>query len=174
MSNETVDTANRVAGEILRIAVNIEGDLERFLLYYILDFSAKKQNFLRDEILQRMSFQRKFDLFKKIGKIEHYDKEKFSKIVSDINYIQIRRNKVAHWESCFEGDPEHPEQSKIRLWDTKSTRYKKDTLVLNQKLFDEINKRYLSVYQGIVEVTNFLIEKDRIIESSELLTPNKF
>ena len=35
MSNEPHDTANRVAGEILRIAVNAENALEHFLIYYI-------------------------------------------------------------------------------------------------------------------------------------------
>ncbi len=34
----------------------------------------------------------------------------------------------------YHQDSEHPEQCEIRLWDTKSTKYKKDTLVLNQKL----------------------------------------
>ena len=80
MSNEPIDIANRVTGEILRITVNVEGELERFLMYYILGLSTTKQNFLRDEILQKMSFQRKIDLFKKISKLEKFDKKKLSKM----------------------------------------------------------------------------------------------
>ncbi|EMR75020.1 hypothetical protein MBGDF03_00509 [Thermoplasmatales archaeon SCGC AB-540-F20] len=157
MSNEPHDTANRVAGEILRIAVNLEGELEHFLIYYILGSSSNKQNFLRDEIIQKMSFQRKFGLFKKIGKLEKYDKVKLNKISCNIKYIQERRNKVAHWESSLEGSPEHPELGKIRLWSPKSLRYKKDTLVLNQEILDKINMRYLSASNGIVEVINYFI-----------------
>lgn len=46
MSNKTADIANRVAGEILGIVVNVEGELERFIMYYILGISSNKQNFL--------------------------------------------------------------------------------------------------------------------------------
>ena len=116
MSKDVVDNANRIAGEILRIAVGLEGELERFIMYYILGSSVNKQNFLMDEILRRMRFQRKFELFKKIGEIEYYDKKKLRKIKSDIEFIQKRRNKVAHYESSYEENPENPEQSNVRLW----------------------------------------------------------
>jgi hypothetical protein len=72
MTNEPHDTANRVAGEILRIAVNVEHELDLLIMYYILDFKTSKQNFLSDEILQRLSFQRKIELITNICKIEEY------------------------------------------------------------------------------------------------------
>jgi hypothetical protein len=74
MTNEPHDTANRVAGEILRIAVNVEHELDLLIMYYILDFKTSKQNFLSDEILQRLSFQRKIELITNICKIEEYKK----------------------------------------------------------------------------------------------------
>jgi len=170
MSSELVDNANKIAGEILRIAVNVENDLEHFLMYYILGFSSNKQNFLRDEILQKMNFQRKVELFEKISKLEKFDLRPLKKILSDIKFIQERRNKVAHWESSLEGPPEHPEQGEIRLWSPKSLKHKKDTLVLNQEILNEINKRYFSASKGIVEVTNYLIEQDRKDDSPDFLT----
>ncbi len=169
-----VDVANRVAGEILRIAVNVERELDLFLMYYILGLSINKQNFLSDEILQRMNFQRKIELFEKIGKLEQFDKKKLGKIVSDIKFIQKRRNKVAHYDSSYEENQEHPELSIFRLWKPESTRYIKDTLVLNQETLDKIKNRFFSAIKGIVEVTNYIIEKDRKTDLSELLTPNKF
>lgn len=131
MVNEPHDTANRVAGEILRISVNLENDIERFLMYCILDFNVKRQNFFRDEIIQSFDFEKKRVLFEKICKIEKYDKKQFEKIRSDIRHIQKIRNKVAHWESNFEGNPENPDECLIRLWSKKSLKFKEHSIVLN-------------------------------------------
>jgi hypothetical protein len=67
------------------------------------------------------------ELFERIGKLEEFDKKTLKKIISDIKFIQEPRNKVAHYESSFEGSPEHPEQCKIRLWSPKSMKYKENS-----------------------------------------------
>ena len=126
--------------------------------------------FLNDEILQKMNFQRKVELFEKISKLEKFDLKPLKKIISDIKFIQERRNKVAHWESSLDGPPEHPEQGEIRLWSPKSLKHKKDTLVLNQEILNEINERHRSASKGIVDVTNYLIERERSNDFSDLMT----
>ena len=117
-----------------------------------------------------MNFQRKVELFEKISKLEKFDLKPLKKIISDIKFIQERRNKVAHWESSLDGPPEHPEQGEIRLWSPKSLKHKKDTLVLNQEILNEINERYRSATKGIVDVTNHLIERERSNDFSDLMT----
>jgi hypothetical protein len=58
----------------------LENDLERFLMYYILDFTWNRQKFLRDEIIQSFDFEKKRVLFEKICKIEKYNKQYFEKV----------------------------------------------------------------------------------------------
>ena len=158
---EPHDTFHRRSGEILRIAVNVESELELFLSNYFLGVSSSKDNIFRDEILLNMGFERKITLFKKICKYEKFNQKKLASIIDDCNFVKDIRNKIAHFGSTYEGSPEDPKNAKLILWSRKSLVHRKDSLDITEELSQEIGKRYFAVIKGVGEVYNFLIDKQK-------------
>ena len=162
---ETHHMFNRRSGEILRLAVNVEGFLEHFISTYFCDHTHKT-NLFQDEIIQKLNFDRKIKIFKKICKHIKYDQMKLQDIIKDIKFVQKNRNKVAHFESSYKEDPDNPENAEVRLWSKKSLRYRKDSLVLTKELMEEINRCYLSIYKGTLDVQNYLLQLKNQSESN--------
>ena len=167
---EPHDTFHRRSGEILRIAVNVESELEYFLTTYFCGISSYKNNLFEDEILLNMGFERKIALFKKICKHEKFNQKRLKSIVNDFNFVKEIRNKIAHFGSRYEDPVDNPDKAKIILWSRKSVKYRKDSLDITDELSQEINKRYFSARKGIFEVQNYLIERQKsgVIPSSNI------
>ncbi len=157
MSMKTHEIFNRRSGEILRLAVTVEEFLEHFISTYFCDHNYKTNLFL-DEIIQKLNFDRKIEIFRNICKFIKYDKTKLNKILKDIRFIQKNRNKVAHFESTYREDPDNPEIAEVRLWPRTSTKTKDRSLVLTKELMDEINNRHRSIYKGTIDIQNYLLQ----------------
>lgn len=166
MSKKTHETFNRRSGEILRLAVNTESQLELFLSKYFCGHSYYKVNLIEDEILQKLNFDRKIKIFKKICNHIKYDQTKLQKIIEDIRFIQKNRNKVAHFESSYREDPDNPEIAEVRLWPRTSMKTKDKSLVLTKELMEEINRCYLSIYKGTLDVQNYLLQLENQSENN--------
>ena len=158
---EPHDTFHRRSGEILRIAVNVEAELELFLSTYFCGLSSYKNNIFEDEILLNMGFERKISLFKKICKYEKFDQKRLAGIIDDFNFVKEIRNKIAHFGSTYEGSPEDPDKAKLILWSRKSVKYRKDSLDITNELTQEVSKRYFSARKGMDEVHNYLLDRQK-------------
>jgi len=163
-STEPHATFHRQCGEILGISLSTEKCIENFILHYFFEKMTMKMHVFKDKILYQMNFERKIDLFKGICKYNKISDDAIEKVVQDINFVKDVRNKIAHYESIYEGPSKYFGDAKIILWRKKSTVVRgKDSLEVTEKLLQEIVERYFSVMKGIAEVHNRLImlEKNR-------------
>jgi hypothetical protein len=135
-------------GEILRVALNIESELDFFISNYFCYLQNYKTFLFADLILvERMGFGRKIEIFKEICKKENVDKERIDKIVESIEFVQRIRNRVAH-DEAFVSD----QKEGIKLQKRKSVKYKRDEIKITGDLVKKVDEKRLSSIQEIVKL----------------------
>ncbi len=138
------DKFYRDCGEIIRLALVVESDLEHFISNYFCHPQNQKTFRLNDLITLRLSFARKTDIFKEICIEEGMDEKEVKDIVKSIDFVRINRNKVAHFDGYI-GDP----KDGIKLRKRTSTTYKKDELKITDEFVKEVDEKRLFAIQGI-------------------------
>ena len=124
------------SGEILRMALHIESQLDFFIANYFCSPQNHKIFLLEDLILTNfLGFGRKITIFKGICENEGIEKEHISQVVKAIEFVQQIRNKVAHYEAFVTTQEEG-----IKLQKRKSVTYKKDELKLTNELLKEVQQ----------------------------------
>ena len=135
-------------GEILRMALHIESQLDFFIANYFCSPQNYKIFLLEDLILTNfLGFGRKITIFKGICEKEGIEKEHISQIVKAIEFVQQIRNKVAHYEAFVSTQEEG-----IKLQKRKSVTYKKDELKLTNELLKEVDENRLFALRGISKI----------------------
>lgn len=120
-------------GEIIRIGLDLENDLEFFISNYFIYPQNEKTFFLEDLIIQKLNFDKKINLFKKICKKEGVN---IDNLIKDVREIQNIRNKVAHREASIDSS-----ENCIKLNRRESIKYKKDELKITSELVEKLRKK---------------------------------
>ena len=147
---------HRNCGEILRLAVDVEGTLEFFISNYFCFPQDYRTFLLNDSILVDLSFERKKQIFKKICEKEEIDKKRIDMVVNAMGYVQKIRNKVAHDEAFVSNQKEG-----IKLQKRKSVQYKKDEIKITDALVKEVEEKRLFSIQEINKIHVELSESPR-------------
>lgn len=136
------------SGEIIRMAVHIESNLDFFIANYFCSPQNHKTFLLGDLILtENFGFERKINVFKGICKRENIEQKRINKIVDSIKFIKKIRNRVAHDETFILNREEG-----IKLQKRKRVTYKKDELKLTDELMKEIDEKRMFALQGIDKI----------------------
>lgn len=149
----------RNCGEILRMALSVESDLDFFISNYFVFPQSRKTFFFEDTVLigpPALGFERKIEIFKNICKEENIDKKRVDKIVEAIDYIRKIRNRVAHDEAFISDRKEG-----IKLQKRKSVTYKKDELKITDDLIVEVDKKRLFAVHEISRLHMELLHPSR-------------
>ncbi|MCK4928563.1 MAG: hypothetical protein KAR76_02400 [Methanosarcinales archaeon] len=147
-AEEQSQTFHQNSGEIIRMALHIESNLDFFIANYFCSPQNHKTFLLGDLILsQNFGFGRKINIFRGICKHEDIESERMKKITDAIEFVQKIRNRVAHNESFVSNREEG-----IKLQKRKSVTWKKDELKLTDELIKEIDEKRLFAIQGITKI----------------------
>lgn len=148
MNEENNQIFHKNCGEILRIGLNIESNLEHFISNYFCSPQNYKTFLFNDLILVEMiGFGRKINIFKEICKKERIDKNQINKTVEAIKFINQIRNRIAHDEAFV-----YSQEEGIKLQKRKSIQFKKDELKITNDLVEEINEKRLFCIQEINKI----------------------
>ena len=148
---------HRNCGEILRMGLDIESELDFFISNYFCSPQSYKTFLLRDLILvEQIGFGRKIEIFKKICEKENIDKERINKIVEAVKSVNNIRNRVAHNEAFVSDQKEG-----IKLQKRKSVQYKKDELKIADELVKEVDEKRTFSNQEIVRLHVELSDQSR-------------
>lgn len=134
-------------GEILRMGLNLETDIDFFISNYFCYLQNYRTFLFEDIIVINLNFGRKIEIFKQICKSESVDQEQIRKILEAIKEIQEIRNRVAH-DEAFVSDPEEG----IKLQKRKNVKYKKDELKITDELVKKLDKSRLFSIQEISKI----------------------
>ena len=136
------------SGEIIRMALGVESNLDFFIANYFCHPQNHKTFLLGDLILtENFGFGRKINIFKGICKHENIESERIKKITDAIEFVQKKRNRVAHDEAFVSNRDEG-----IKLQKRKSVTYQKHELKLTDELVKEIDEKRLLAIQGISKI----------------------
>lgn len=139
---------HRNCGEILRMGLDVESNLDYFISNYFCAPQSYKTFLLMDLILvELMGFGRKIEIFKKICKRENIDEERINKIVEAVRSVNNIRNRVAH-DEAFVSD----QKEGIKLQKRKSVQYKKDELKITDELVKEVDGKRIFSAQEIAKI----------------------
>ena len=161
IQNEDENQAfHRRVGEILRIAVNVEEDLDFFIANYFCTPQSYKTFLLKDLwLVERTGFGRKINIFKKICKEEKIDEKRVNGIVGAMNFVIEKRNMAAHGEAFV-----YDKEEGIKLQTRKSMKKKEQELKVTDDLVKQIDEKGSYAKQEIVnlylELSNPSREKD--------------
>ncbi len=148
---------HRNCGEILRMAINIESELEFFISNYFCSPQSYKTFLFKDSILVKyVTFEQKIEIFREICKKEDIDKEQINKIVTSVRFVQKIRNRVAHGEAFVSDQKEG-----IKLQKRESVKYKKDEIKITGDLVKEVDEKRLLSIQEIVKLYMELSDPSR-------------
>ena len=148
---------HRNCGEILRMAINIESELEFFISNYFCSPQSYKTFLFKDSILVKyVTFEHKIEIFREICKKEDIDKEQINKIVKSVRFVQKIRNRVAHGEAFVSDQKEG-----IKLQKRESVKYKKDEIKITGDLVKKVDEKRLFSIQEIVKLYMELSDPSR-------------
>ena len=133
----------RNVGDILRMGIDVETELEFFISNYFIKPQNAKTFFFGDVIVSELNFERKKYIFRKICEREKFDEKEIKKTIKSIEYVQQIRNKVAHWDS------ERLSEDTIQLRKRKPHTTVKDTLKIDEDLVKKIDKERKNAIEGI-------------------------
>ena len=142
MTKET-EKFKRNIGDILRMGIDVETELEFFISNYFIKPQNAKTFFFGDVIVSELNFERKKYIFRKICEREKFDEKEIKKTIKSIEYVQQIRNKVAHWDS------ERLSEDTIQLRKRKPHTTVKDTLKIDEDLVKKIDKERKNAIEGI-------------------------
>ena len=138
-----IEKFKRNIGDILRMGIDVETELEFFISNYFIKPQNAKTFFFGDVIVSELNFERKKYIFRKICEREKFDEKEIKKTIKSIEYVQQIRNKVAHWDS------ERLSEDTIQLRKRKSHTTVKDTLKVDEDLVKKIDKERKNAIEGI-------------------------
>lgn len=92
-----LEEIKRKRGQIITWSLEVEELLEGILTNFFMRNDSKKAKIFEVEMMRRMKFDAKVQLFEKVLLEEGYDKEKRKKIKISIGNLQKARTKAAHW-----------------------------------------------------------------------------
>jgi len=140
-----IEKFERNIGAILRMALNIETQLEFFISNYFVKPQSAKTFFFNDKIVLKSTFERKKNIFREICKREKFDEKEICKIIKSIEFVQHARNSVAHWDS------ERLSENTIQLRKRKSYTTVKDILKIDEDLVKKVDEERLKAMEGITK-----------------------
>jgi len=138
-----IEKFKRNIGDILRMGIDVETELEFFISNYFIKPQNAKTFFFGDVIVSELNFERKKYIFRKICEREKFDEKEIKKTIKSIEYVQQIRNKVAHWDS------ERLSEDTIQLRKRKPHTTVKDTLKIDEDLVKKIDKERKNAIEGI-------------------------
>jgi hypothetical protein len=147
--SEDTENFHMNCGEILRLALNVESNLEFFISNYFIFPHTQKTFFLKDSIITKLSFERKIQLFEEISKKLDIKKEKSKEIINALRYVQNIRNKVAHNDALIMSN-------KISLIPKKLSFKKEEQVEITDELVEKVNENVLTAIHGIAEFYRYL------------------
>lgn len=140
---EEIEEFKKNIGDILRMGLAVETELEFFISNYFVKPQNAKTFFLNDIIVSKLNFEQKKHIFKEICDREQFEKKEVKKIIKSIEFVQQARNRVAHWEA------EHLSDGTFRLRNRKSFTTAKDIQEINKMLVESVDKERLKAIRGI-------------------------
>ena len=144
---------NQNCGEILRWTIHLETTLEIFICDYFEIIGSDRKKLFRDLVIYKMSFERKFQIFKKICKEERIPPERINKISINFKFIQEIRNKVAHGQALWDID------NKMKVYKKSSIIEEIDYTEINSALVKEIEEKVTLALKEINNINNELYNK---------------
>jgi len=155
----------RRCGEILRIALQLEDTLEFFIMQYFIRPQGPRSFFFNDEVLARLNFSFKVELFNKICKELEIEKEKVKMINKNINNVKEMRNAVAHYAALINT---WDEGFLIHMKRTKRTMFKENMKKITDELVKETeNKKSIASQIIIGEIYRRLNEIESKVEKRQ-------
>lgn len=142
---EGTEDFNRNIGDILRVGLDVETELEFFISNYFVKPRNAKIFFLNDIIVSELNFEKKKNIFKEICEREEFDKKEVSEVIKSITFVQHKRNIVAHWEA------ESLSEGGTQLRKRKSYTTNKDILKIDKKLVKDVKRESSKAIKGIVK-----------------------
>jgi len=147
---------NRKVGEVLRIALNLEANLEYYIATYFVrpprnhknyfQVLSERRTFFEENVLQQLNFEKKKKIFVDICKKEECNPREIRETVKAIDFIQRIRNRVAHWHMTQTKEDEPYLTNKIDI------PQEHEKLKLSEKLMDDIAKARFKTVTGIVNL----------------------
>lgn len=157
---DPIESFNQNSSVILRIALNVELELEEFIFQYLFDKKNNKIQIFKDLILPSLNFDRKRKIFGDICIFEEIKKEECTRILGEIDFVKNTRNQIAHYLS------EHIEETDefiLRRRPSLLKNNKDEVLRVTDKLVKDIGEKYISIRLHLNEIQNELIEKRRFL-----------
>ncbi|HNR44132.1 MAG TPA: hypothetical protein PKH80_03110 [Methanofastidiosum sp.] len=147
----------RNCGEVLRLALDIETRLEYFIYSYFCENNSKGF-MMKDLFLLDLRFDRKVQVFQEICKKEKIDNKKLKVILKDIKKVQHTRNLIAHGDAYS-----YPDKGIVMQKRTTMT-FKKNELIIDTNLMEELKNNHLRSMDGIIEIKKFIENKKQNYE----------
>jgi len=156
VSQAKIDEFHKNSGEVLRLELEIESQLDMFFYNYFCKIEDNRLLLFKEILLPKLNFESKIRIFKKICEYEKLDTELTQKVYESVKFIQEARNKVAHGGIFIKNVEEGPLLYKGG-WITSPI----NELKLDSDFMEAIkNKRLISI-QGIDNLLNKLLDPDR-------------
>lgn len=155
---------HRRCGEILRMALGVESNLDLLISNYFCYPQHDKGFLFRDSILNRTNFERKIEILKQICEKEKVGLKK--NLINAINFVRKIRNQVAHYEAWA---VDRGKGTVLRRLKAKKGG-QMEQLELTDDLMKQIKEKKLYAIKGLAEV-NSELSKRYIARFNELLQP---
>ena len=152
------------SGQILRLAILIETNLDFFISSYFCHPQYYKTIFFNDEIVLKLSFDRKIQFFELICKEEDIEKETYQPIVDAMKFVQTMRNKVAHEDSVINDFKEG-----MVLQRRGSPKNIKEKTKLTPELVRKVEENVQISCSEIMKVFAHLVSPNYVKKSKEIL-----
>jgi len=148
MTTEKIDTleVDKRISRLLSLSNSIEGMMEWCISDYIYPKIYTRQRFLIDNILTKLTFERKRQLLKEICDIENVKDR--NEMINCIEQIMQTRNKAAHGERFFDAIAK-----KIKIQKRGTVSHPKDDVELTDELMDDIEKKTNLVMKCLGELS---------------------
>jgi len=142
--NKGNEDFHRKCGEILRMAIDVESNLDAMISHYFCYPHHDKEILLYESIITKIGFDRKIEILKDICKKEGIKLK--SGLIQSINFVKDIRNQVAHREAWTSKRGEGIELRPLTV-----TR-PDQILVLTNDLMKEVEEKRLSAIKGLAEI----------------------
>jgi len=157
---EKIDEFHKNSGEILRIMIEIEHEVNNFIFNYFCKLESNRWLVFREILLPKLTIEDKLQIFQKICEYEQLNIEFSKKIIQYMRDVQKIRNTVAHDISFIKDIDEGPLLHKGG-WITNQS----ENIKLDLQFMEDINNKKLVIIQGINKLLDELLAKT---------TPNSF
>lgn len=157
-AEEKKETLNRRCGEILRMALSVETDLDFFISNYF-SFPPSYKTFMLNDVLVdtlQLTFAEKTRIFERICKEEKVvicenkkinGEEELKSIIEAVEFINKTRNQVSHWMGFIEKSNQG-----VELQKRTSAEYKEKELDLTDDLVEKVHMNRLTAQFGINKI----------------------